>query len=72
MYISSRENVQAKMVTMTVHKGLNMAEKSGPLFEMHQAWAKNEIADPPPWIIFKISVNQWNIESFLFKLSAIS
>lgn len=34
------------MVTMTVHRGLNIAEKSGPLRAMHQACTKKEIPDP--------------------------
>ena len=41
---------------MTVDKGLNMAEKSGPLLHMHQAWAKNEIADAPAYNRINLSV----------------
>ncbi|KAF5956685.1 hypothetical protein HYC85_003910 [Camellia sinensis] len=39
---------KAKIVTITVDRGLNIAEKSGPLCEMHQAWPKKEIADDIP------------------------
>ena len=34
------------MVTITVHRGLNIAEKSGPLLDMIHAWTKNENPDP--------------------------
>lgn len=65
MYISSWRNMQAKAVTMTVDKGLNMAEKSGPLLEMHQAWVKNEIADPTAWLY--IYMNWWTeLQEFIY------
>jgi hypothetical protein len=37
VYNSSCRNKEDRMVVMTVHKGLNIAEKSGPLCDMHQA-----------------------------------
>jgi len=36
VYNSSCRNTEAIMVVMTVHRGLNIAEKSGPLCDMHQ------------------------------------
>lgn len=38
--------MQARIVTITVDKGLNMAENKGPLLDIHHACVKNEIADP--------------------------
>ena len=48
-YNSSCKNIEATMVVMTVHRGLNIAEKSGPLCDMHQAWTKKVTADPIPY-----------------------
>jgi len=45
-YSSSCSNKGANMVTITVKRGLNIAEKRGPLSEMHHAWIKNNTADP--------------------------
>jgi hypothetical protein len=36
----------ANTVTSTVKRGLNIAEKRGPLFVMHHAWRQNTTADP--------------------------
>jgi len=34
------------MVRITVQRGVNIAEKRGPLSEMHHAWIKNIPVDP--------------------------
>ena len=46
VYITSWRNKAANMLTMTVQRGLNSAEKRGPLFEMDHACIKNDNADP--------------------------
>jgi hypothetical protein len=39
-------NKAANTVTIIVVRGLNIAEKRGPLFLMHHAWRQNTTADP--------------------------
>lgn len=50
MYNSSFINVEANIVTITVHNGLNIAENNGPLCEIHQACPKKETADENPYL----------------------
>lgn len=55
----SSKKMQAKIVTITVQRGLNIAENRGPLLDMHHACAKKVIADVRPYVKitfpFKIS-----------------
>lgn len=46
VYTCSWRKIAARTVTMTVPRGLNIAEKSGPFRAMHHACTKNEIPDP--------------------------
>lgn len=45
-YICSCRNIEAKNVTMTVFKGLNIAENTGPLFWIIHDCANMEIPEP--------------------------
>ena len=51
------------MVTITVHRGLNIAEKSGPLLDMTHAWTKNESPDPIPPCSYNVPVSTIKIMS---------
>jgi len=46
MYTSSLSNKTANTVTINVETGVNIAEKRGPLLEMHHAWRHKATADP--------------------------
>ena len=42
---------------MTVHRGLNIAEKRGPLLDMHHVWRKNDPPETIPYSHIKTNIS---------------